>query len=344
MIETIGITYRSMNLRDLKYLVAVADLRHFGRAAEACFVSQPTLSGQIKKLEDELGVTLFERDNKSVVATPAGEAIVRHARLALEQVDAITELAQAHRDPLAEPLRLGVIPTLAPYLMPLVLRPLRDRYPKLRLVVSEELTASLVQRLRRHEIDAALVATDERGDALAALPLFVEPFWLAVPRRHALANAGEVSVSDLDTGELMLLADGHCLADQARTVCGARAADALDTSDLRASSLETLLQLVGAGQGTTLVPALALRGSWTTDAGVIARPLAGRDAQRTVRLVYRRSYPRVAVLEALADVIVENLPNTVKPLRGSPRPRRPADRTAATRRSRPPRRSSRTRA
>jgi LysR family hydrogen peroxide-inducible transcriptional activator len=335
MITTIGTTYRSMNLRDLKYLVAVADLRHFGRAADACFVSQPTLSGQIRKLEDELGVTLFERDNKSVVATPAGEAIVRHARLALEQADAISELAQAHRDPLAGPLRLGVIPTLAPYLMPLVLRPLRSRYPKLKLVMSEELTASLVERLRRHEIDAALIATDERGDDLAAVPLFVEPFWLAVPRRHALASAEEVSVRDLDAGELMLLADGHCLADQARSVCGTRAADALDTSDLRASSLETLLQLVGAGQGTTLVPALALRGSWTTDAGVIALPLAGRDAQRTVRLVYRRSYPRVAMVEALADVIVQNLPNTVKPLLGRP---------AARPRSPPARRSSRTRA
>jgi len=312
-----------MNLRDLRYLVAVADMRHFGRAAETCFVSQPTLSGQIRKLEEELGVTLFERDSKSVTATPAGEAIVRHARLALAEADVISDLAHAHRDPFAGPLRLGVIPTLAPYLMPLVLRALRSRYAKLRLVLSEELTAPLIERLRRHEIDAALVATDEGGDDLAALPLFVEPFWLAMPRKHALADADEVSLRDLDTGEVLLLADGHCLADQARNICGSRAAgDTLERGDLRASSLETLLQLVGAGFGTTLVPALALRGSWTTDAGVIARPFRVRDAQRTVRLVYRRSYPRVAVLEALADVITEHLPNTVKALHGTRHARR----------------------
>lgn len=316
-----------MNLRDLRYLVAVADLRHFGRAAEACFVSQPTLSGQIRKLEEELGVTLFERDSKSVTATPAGEAIVRHARLALAEADTISDLAHAHRDPFAGPLRLGVIPTIAPYLMPLVLRALRSRYAKLGLVLSEELTAPLIERLRRHEIDAALVATDEGGDDLAALPLFVEPFWLAMPRKHALADADEVSLRDLDAGEVLLLADGHCLADQARSVCGSRAAgDTPESGDLRASSLETLLQLVGAGFGTTLVPALALRGSWTTDAGVIARPFRARDAQRTVRLVYRRSYPRAAVLEALADVIRENLPNTVKRLRGSPQGRHSRDR------------------
>lgn len=312
-----------MNLRDLRYVVAVAELRHFGHAAAACFVSQPTLSGQIKKLEEELGVALFERDNKSVVTTRAGEAIVRHARLALEQADAIAALGHAHRDPLAGPLRLGVIPTLAPYLMPLVLRPLRSRYAKLTLILSEEFTARLIERLRRHEIDVAIVATDEGGEEFATLPLFVEPFWLAMPRKHALADADEVSLRDLDTGEVLLLADGHCLADQARSVCGSRAAGkSLESGDLRASSLETLLQLVGAGFGTTLVPALALRGSWTTDAGVIARPFRARDAQRTVRLVYRRSYPRAAVLEALADVITENLPNTVMPLRGRPRARR----------------------
>jgi LysR family transcriptional regulator, hydrogen peroxide-inducible genes activator len=321
-----------MNLRDLRYLVAVADLRHFGRAAEACFVSQPTLSGQIRKLEEELGVTLFERDSKSVTATPAGEAIVRHARLALAEADMISDLAHAHRDPLAGPLRLGVIPTIAPYLMPLVLRALRSRYAKLRLVLSEELTAPLIERLRRHEIDAALVATDERGDDLVALPLFVEPFWLAMPRKHALADADEVSLRDLQTGEVLLLADGHCLADQARSICGSRVAgDTLESGDLRASSLETLLQLVGAGYGTTLVPALALRGSWTTDAGVIARPFRARDAQRTVRLVYRRSYPRTTLLEGLADVITDSLPNTVKPLRGSPNARRAPRRNGARR-------------
>lgn len=310
-----------MNLRDLRYLVAVADARHFGRAAAACFVSQPTLSGQIRKLEEELGVALFERDSKSVATTPVGEEVIRHARLALEQADAMRAAAEAHKDPLAGPLRLGVIPTLAPYLIPLVLRPLRARYPELRLVLSEEITTSLVDRLRSHALDAALVATDEADAELAAIPLFVEPFWAAVPRKHPLAQADEVSVRQVNATDVLLLADGHCLADQVQSVCGASRAATSEAGDLRAASLETLLQLVGAGEGTTLVPALALRGAWTTDAGVVAIPLRAADAHRTVSLVYRRAYPRVRALEALADVIAESLPNTVKPLRGK-RPQR----------------------
>jgi LysR family transcriptional regulator, hydrogen peroxide-inducible genes activator len=307
-----------MNLRDLKYLVAVADLRHFGRAAQACFVSQPTLSGQIKKLEDELGVALFERDNKSVSITTVGEEIVRSARLVLQQAEGIEALAQAHRDPLAGIMRIGAIPTLAPYLMPPVLGAVRKRYPKLRLALSEEITESLLRKLREHAIDAALVATDETDAELAGLPLFVEPFWLATPRRHPLNQKERISARDLSKAEVLLLADGHCLADQVRGACRTLTPTGTEADDLRASSLETLLQLVGKGFGITLVPALALRGTWTTDAGVVARPLELPSAARTVSMVYRRSFPRIAGLHALADVIVEHLPNTVKPLWGGP--------------------------
>jgi len=303
-----------MNLRDVKYLIAVAETRHFGRAAERCFVSQPTLSGQIKKLEDELGVTVFERTNRSVTVTPIGERILTHARLLLEQASVIQQLARAHRDPLAGPLRLGAIPTLSPYLLPLVLVPLRHRYPQLKLVLSEEITETLLKRLRSHEIDAALLATPPTDPDLVDIPLFDEPFWLAHPRDHPLYDKDEITRCDLDEIELLLLSDGHCLTQQVMEVCR-KAADRQqkgEMADLRAASLETLLQLVGASFGCTLVPALAVRGAWMTGSGIIARPLELPDAFRRVRLVYRNSYPRRAALDAFTDIILEHLPNTVR--------------------------------
>ncbi|MCB1875583.1 MAG: LysR family transcriptional regulator [Chromatiales bacterium] len=304
-----------MNLRDLRYLIAVAKYRHFGKAAEACFVSQPTLSGQIKKLEEFLGVTLFERTNRSVSITPVGEEILRHARLALEQSDMIEQVARAHRDPVAGPLRLGVIPTLSPYLMPLVLMPLRERYPQMRLILSEEITDSLMERLREHQIDVALIATPVDDPELQATPLFNEPFWLAHPRGHPLYLKDEITEEDLLGLNLLLLSDGHCLTHQVMEVCHLQERDqGGDTGDLRASSLETLLQLVGAGFGCTLVPALAIRGPWMTDAGVIARPLHLDSAFRRVSMVSRRTFPRHRALELLAQIIVERLPNTVERL------------------------------
>ena len=308
-----------MNLRDLEYLIALAEKGHFGRAAEACHVSQPTLSSQVKKLEEYLGVVLFERSNKAVVTTPVGEKVVAHARMALQQVVLLKETAQTHRDPVSGPLRLGVIPTLSPYLMPLVLRPLRARHPRLRLVLSEEMTTVLIQRLRQHEIDAALLATP-LGDAdLSTWPLFDEPFWLAHPRDHALNQVEEISAPDLEHLTLLLLADGHCLTDQVLDLCQqAVARDQHEFEDLRASSLETLLQLVGAGFGCTLVPALAMRGGWMTDSGIIARPLNLPGATRRVALAHRRSFPRAKALEALATVILEHLPNTVMPIQADP--------------------------
>jgi LysR family hydrogen peroxide-inducible transcriptional activator len=301
-----------MNLRDLKYIISVAETRHFGRAAERCFVSQPTLSGQIKKLEEELGVTIFERTNRSVEVTPVGEDILIHARQMMEQADAIEQLAQAHQDPLAGSLRVGAIPTLSPYLMPLILVPLKKHYPQVRLVLSEEVTDTLLTRLHNHEIDAVLLATPVEEPDLEIIPLFDEPFWLAHPRKHPLYNKDDITRKDLDHVELLLLSEGHCLAKQAMEVCRMKErSEQGEMADLRASSLETLLQLVGAGFGCTLVPALAVRGSWTTDTGIIARPLAIKDAYRTVSLVYRNTFPRRAAIEAFAHIIRGNLPNTV---------------------------------
>ncbi|MEJ2423050.1 MAG: LysR substrate-binding domain-containing protein [Candidatus Thiodiazotropha sp.] len=304
-----------MNLRDLKYLIAVAETEHFGHAAAQCFVSQPTLSGQIKKLEEELGVVIFERTNRSVSITPIGSEIVKHAKLILEQADVIRQLAQAQRDPLAGALRVGAIPTVSPYLIPLILMPLKTQYPQMRLVLSEEITDMLTRRLLDHQIDVAILATAVKEPELEVMPLFEEPFWLAHPRDHELYNKDEITRRDLNRLDLLLLADGHCLTDQVMEVCRVKEG-MLDNemADLRAASLETLLQLVGAGFGCTLVPALAVRGAWTTDSGIIARKLGLKDAYRRVQFVYRKTFPRKQAIEALAEVIRKQLPNTVRPL------------------------------
>ena len=311
----ISTTSVPMNLRDLRYLIAVAEHKHFGKAAEACFVSQPTLSGQIKKLEDQLGVVLFERTKRHVEITPIGERILEQARAVEEHVKGIESLARFHQDPLAGPLKLGMIPTLGPYLTSLMLLPLRRRFPQMRLVLFEDITEHLLERLRRREIDAALLATPVDTPDLVDRPLFDEPFWLAIPRDHRLYATEEITLKDLPGEELLLLADGHCLARQVAEVCRLQdEAAGVATGDLRASSLETLIQLVGAGFGCTLVPALALRGSWTTDAGVVVRPLQMPDAFRRVRLAHRPGFPRLQALDALAELVRERLPNTVRSL------------------------------
>ncbi len=307
-----------MNLRDLQYIIAVAETHHFGKAAARCFVSQPTLSGQIKKLEEELGVTIFERSNRAVRITPIGEEILLHAHQVIEQTEAMVQLALAHQDPMAGPLRVGAIPTLSPYLMPLVLAPLKREHPRLKLVLSEETTDMLIDRLHNHEIDTALLATAADEDDFESIELFDEPFWFAYPSDHPLYLKDEITRADLEKTDLLLLAEGHCLAQQVMDIC--HFADRNNTgemADLRASSLETLLQFVGAGFGSTLVPALAMRGSWTSGTGVVARELEFEDAHRRVSMVFRKSFPRKQALRAFADIIWQHLPNTVQPL-GAP--------------------------
>jgi len=304
-----------VNLKDLKYVVAVAETGHFGKAAEKCFVSQPTLSGQIRKLEQELGVVIFERTNRSVKITQVGQEILEHARQMLEQADSIKQIAQARKDPMAGPLRLGVIPTLSPYLMPLVLAPLKRSYPALRLVLSEEMTESLLDRLHNHELDAALLATPVNDADLDCLPLFDEPFWVAYPPSHRFYHQQSISRKDLENSELLLLTEGHCLANQSLALCQLKTRqDTGEMADLRASSLETLIELVATGHGVTLIPALALRGGWITGRGVMAQALDLPDAYRRIRLVFRRSFPRRQALESLAGIIRGQLPNTVTPL------------------------------
>ena len=297
-----------MNLRDLRYLVAVADHAHFGRAAAACNISQPTLSTQLKKLEDYLGTTLFERTNKKVEITPVGAAVVARARNALAEVDTILDLTRSRAEPLTGPLRLGVIPTLGPYLLPWLVPRLAEAFPRLELVIHEDLTGPILDRLKLHRIDAALVALPlDDGADMESQPLFDEPFWFACAPGHRLAGAATIGESDLDSDELLVLTDGHCLRDQALAICR-RAPSRGSTADFRATSLETIRQMVAAGMGTTLFPALAVGPGAV--AGIVVKPLA-RPASRRIGLVWRPSYPRAADFRALAGTVRGALPDCV---------------------------------
>lgn len=299
-----------MNIRDLKYLVAAADTEHFGQAAERCHVSQPTLSGQIRKLEETLGLALFERCNRSVVLTEAGREISAQARRILDEVDQLDMLARSRQDPLKGNIRIGLIPTLCAYLLPHVLPLMQQRFPDLHAIVHEETTSRLLERVREHEIDAALVATQHDIDGLSDELLFNEPLWLAVPRSHSVASASSIHPSALADMQLLSLSEGHCLADRVREICPLPSAGGdRQAADLRATSLETLLQLVAAGQGVTLVPGLAVEHSRSATRAVQFVPLESRDGFRQIRLIQRRSGSRRIALQAMATTIREALPN-----------------------------------
>lgn len=304
-----------MNLRDLKYLIAVAETRHFGKAAERCFVSQPTLSSQIKKLEEQLGIVIFERTNRSVEITSAGEEIIGHARKCIEHADVIVQTAKIHQDPLAGQLRIGAIPTLSPYLIPLIFQPLKKNYPQLHPIFSDEVTRMLESRLDNHEIDVAVLATPVTDKSFEEIPLFDEPFWLIHPPQHALYTKDEITAEDLRSVDMLLLSDEHCLSGQIIEVCRLdQQPKQREMDELRAFGLETLIQFVSTGLGCTLVPALAVHGGRMTGSGVIARKIDVPDACRQIRLIYRRNFPRKKAIHALADTILQTLPNTVRKL------------------------------
>jgi len=289
-----------VNLRDLRYLVALAEHRHFGRAAEASFVSQPTLSTQIRKLEEELGVALFERAPRKVMLTPVGREIVERARKVLADVDQLAEIARRSQDPEAGTVRLGLFPTLGPYLLPHVLPGLRERFPRLEFLLVEDKTDALLERLRDGRLDAAVLALPLADEQLHAEPLFDEPFVLATPAGHPLAGRGPLAVDDLDEERLLLLEEGHCLREQALDVC--RLAGAGER-DFRATSLETLRQMVAAGVGSTLLPVLAVQPPVPGLPGVQLVPFKGEPPFRRVALVWRRSSASDGLLRGLAAEI-----------------------------------------
>lgn len=286
-----------MNIKDLQYLVAVADLKHFGRAAQACNISQPTLSMQLKKLEEYLGVALFERTNKRVFVTQAGQQIVARARHVLQGVKEIRELAKAASSPFAGEFRLGAFPTLAPYFLPQVVPAIHTELPELKLLLVEEKTATLLEQLKNGTLDAALIALPLHDDMLESAKITEDPFLLAVSQSHRLAGRKTVTAADIRSEQLLLLEDGHCLREQALEVCSIMGLG--EQQEFRATSLETLRQMVVAGVGITLIPQMARR----EGDGLVYIPFAGSIPSRTIGLVWRKTSARKTCIEALAGII-----------------------------------------
>ena len=289
-----------MTLRDLEYLVALAETRHFGRAAEHCHVSQPTLSAQVRKLEDSLGVALVERRPRKVALTVAGEAVVERARRMLRDAEDIQALGRASQDPLAGQLRVGFIPTLGPYLLPRIAPRIARALPKLQLMLYEYQTASLLERTVRGELDLAILALPADTKGLVTRSLFAEAFLVAMPEHHRLTAKKRVKASDLSGEKLLLLEEGHCLRDQALDVC-ARAG--IEEQDFRATSLETLRQMVAAGLGLTLLPRLAAEGPFASARGLVVRPFAPPSPNRVIGAAWRRSSSRGKAIAAVCDLI-----------------------------------------
>jgi LysR family hydrogen peroxide-inducible transcriptional activator len=288
-----------MNLRALQYFVKLADLRHFSKAAEACFVSQPTLSTQIKKLEEELEVQLVERAPKKIMLTPVGEEIAERARLVLSDIEQIRTVARRSGNPAEGSLRLGIFPTLAPYFLPHVVPRVRALYPKLKLQLSEEKTEDILRMLHQGVLDAALLALPITGDGLEVDILFEEPFVLAVPDDHPLADRPHISLQELKGSELLLLEDGHCLRDHALEVCAL--AGAHERVDFHATSMETLRQMVAAAVGITLMPLLSVKPPIAETRSIVIRPFDNPAPSRTIALVWRRSSALTPFLRELAD-------------------------------------------
>ncbi len=305
-----------MTLTELRYIVAVARERHFGRAAEACFVSQPTLSVAVKKLEDELGVVLFERGTGEATPTAIGERIVEQAQRTLEQAGAIKDIAKQGKDPLSGPLRIGVIYTIAPYLLPGLVRLLHRRAPQMPLHLQENYTHRLRELLKQGDIDAAILALpfDEPGFALQ--PVYDEPFVVALPRDHAWAKRKSLQSSELKKETMVLLGTGHCFRDQVL-----RANPELDRfaggdglqKTFEGSSLETIRQMVASGVGITVLPATSVPTRVPRDSLLAYVPFAAPVPDRRVVLVYRKSFTRKAAIETLRKAIIDcDLPGAEK--------------------------------
>ena len=289
-----------MNLRDLEYLVALAESGHFGRAAERCHVSQPTLSAQLRKLEEFLGVALVERRPRRVALTAAGEAVVERARRMLRDAEDIRSLARASQDPLSGTLKVGLIPTLGPYLLPRVAPKIAKALPKLSLLLHEYQTAPLVERTLAGELDLAILALPAETKGLATRSLFDESFLVAMPERHRLASKKHVKASDLEGEKLLLLEEGHCLRDQALEIC-----ERVGTQEhaFRATSLETLRQMVASGLGLTLLPELSAAGPFASARGLTVRPFAAPTPNRMIGAAWRRSTSRSQAIAEVCDLI-----------------------------------------
>jgi LysR family transcriptional regulator, hydrogen peroxide-inducible genes activator len=297
------------SLRQLECVVAVAEHLSFRRGAEALSISQPALSLQVQQLEAMLGLRLFERDRRRVLLTPAGAELARQARAALESIDGFVEVAGTLHDPLAGTLRLGVIPTVAPYVLPGAIAPLRKAFPKLRLLLREDQTKHLVERVQAGQLDLALLALEAELGSLTTRALYADPFVLAAPAAHPVTTRKTAREDELAERDVLLLEEGHCLRAQALAIC--QRAGAHELGDFRATSLNTLVRMVAGGAGVTLLPSMSLPVEIHAGDRVVTLPLERRPS-RTIGLAWRPSSPRTRLFEQLARVLIEHAPQGTK--------------------------------
>lgn len=304
-----------MTLTELRYIVALARERHFGHAAQSCFVSQPTLSVAIKKLEEELGVALFERGPGEVSVTPMGTRVVEQAQRVLEEASRVKELAAAGHDPLAGTLRLGAIYTIGPYLLPKLIPLLRRMAPAMQLMIQENFTHRLAEMLKQGEVDVIVVALPFAESGVATRAVYDEPFLVAVPQGHALEKKRHITSDELARESLLLLGSGHCFRDQVLDLCSnvQRSKRGALARTLEGGSLETIRQMVASGVGVTVLPATAVQPGETSSDLIRIRPFARPVPDRRVVLAWRKSFPRPEAIEALRQAILEcNLPQVTK--------------------------------
>lgn len=288
-------------LRQLKYLTAVVEEKHFGRAAERCFVTQSTLSAGIQDLEELLEISLLERSNRKVLTTAIGREVAERARHILSLSDDLVDLAQSEKNPLSGRIRVGLIPTISPFLLPKVLPTVRSTYPELELLLIEDQSERLLDQLETGEIDVAVLAFPFNVRGLAHRVFAKERFWIALPKNHRLCESEIIKANELPVNELLLLAEGHCLREHALSACALPAS--AQRKSVQATSLYTLIEMVASGLGITLVPDMAVHSDMVKHADICLRPLANPDDQavRELGLVWRPSFRRISTLESLAD-------------------------------------------
>lgn len=298
-----------MNIKELEYLIAIDDERHFHRAAEKCFVSQPTLSGQLKKLEDELGVLLVERNNRQVSMTEVGKAIALRARTIIAGVKEIKTIAQTYHDPMVGELRVGIIPTVAPYLLPIIMPPLNKHFPKLKIWLYEYQTHVLLEKLRNADLDCLILALPIEKHEFVEQDLFREPFRLAVKKGEKLAKQKSINMSDIAHQELLLLEEGHCLREHVLDACVL--AGVQEKGHYQATSLETLRHMIGEGMGMTLMPELAVPTKTTKADSIRYLEFSDPKPNRRIGMLYRKNSYREEMFDNISELIKTALPVNV---------------------------------
>jgi LysR family hydrogen peroxide-inducible transcriptional activator len=301
---------KNLGFRDLQYAIAVADCGSISRAAEACGITQPALSERIKRIENTLGVELFERSNRRIRITPVGERLILKARSLMDEVAEMDEIISSSNVPLSGQLRVGVISSLGPYLMPLVLPRLKKKYPSLELILHEGLTDQLVPAVLSGTLDLVVASAPLHWSGLRIVKLFDEPFILAIPKEHPFAEKTKIKASELIGADMVLLEDGHCLTGQALDVCPAK--QRRNQSRLQASTLETLRHMVATGAGYTLLPYLAVGAKPALRNLIRYTKLDGKQYSRSVVMACRESFSRQEDAKLLAELIVGCLPKEVR--------------------------------